>query len=117
MFYGKSVYSIRTMCSVVCFWLGLLLIHLPHTVAAIDPTSKVPQKRNGSGPNCTNVRTLFESRGINSNEVPGEPINGKHQFFSDILEIRIFILIYKSRLSYAPQFLENAFFFAIVIVI
>lgn len=86
VFDRKSVCSIRTMCGFVCLWLGLAIMHLPHTIAVIEPTNGktgvgVPQKRNGNGPNCTNVRTLFESRGINSNEVPVDPINGKWSLF------------------------------------
>lgn len=80
MFDIKSVCSIhgRTMYGVVCLWLGLLLIQLPHSLAVIDQTKvAVPPKRNGTAPNCTNVRSLFESRGINVNDVPLEPINGK----------------------------------------
>ena len=40
----------------------------------------------GGGTNCTNVRTLFDSRGISSVDVPSEPINGKFkkkQFLSN----------------------------------
>lgn len=73
----KSVCSLRTMCSFMCVlcWLGL-------AVAAIDPTSAsikfgVPTKLTGIQPNCTNVRTLFESRGLNLNELPLDPVNGE----------------------------------------
>lgn len=76
MFDIKSVCSIRTICGVVCLSLGLLLMQVPYTSAVLDQKVAVPQKRNGSAPNCTNVRTLLESRGINS-DVPSAPINGK----------------------------------------
>lgn len=80
--------SVRTMCGVVCLWLGLLLMQLPYTLAVIDQTKVgVPTKSNGSGPNCTNVRTLFETRGINSNDVPSEPINGKFLLFEDFYTV------------------------------
>ncbi|XP_037049741.1 glypican-4 [Bradysia coprophila] len=76
MFDIRSVCSIRTMCGIVCLWLGLSLMQLPFTSALADQTKAgVPPKVIGSGPNCTNVRSLFESRGINSNDVPSEAIN------------------------------------------
>lgn len=82
MFDIRSVCSIRTMCGVLCLWLGLSLMQLPFTTALIDQTrAGPPAKVNGNGSNCTNVRSLFESRGINSNEVPSEAINGKSEHF------------------------------------
>lgn len=102
MFDRRSVCSIRTMCGVVCLWLGLFLIQMPYTLAVTDQTKVgVPQKHSGSGPNCTNVRTLFESRGINSNDVPSEPINGKlyclkifTRFTNAFLGLKLFELLY-----------------------
>lgn len=53
-------------------------MQLPLTSAVLDQTKlAVPPKINGSAPNCTNVRSLFETRGINLNEVPSQAINGK----------------------------------------
>lgn len=68
-------------------FMGLLLVAL-QPIAAIElaPVGTAlltPDAITGTGPNCTNVRNLFEKRQISSSEVPNEPINGK-SFLSSI---------------------------------
>lgn len=66
-------------------FMGLLLVAL-QPIAAIElaPVGTALSTPVAiTGPNCTNVRNLFEKRQISSSDVPNEPINGK-SFLSSI---------------------------------
>lgn len=68
--------------------IGLILtawIHMMVMIGAQGPSSTVPTVVQGStvastisnALNCSNVRTLLESRGIATSDIPVSPINGK----------------------------------------
>lgn len=66
-------------------WVMFFSVGLIAGQGTVDVSSTTPTVVQNGGhaptaiasPNCTNVRPLFESRGINSAEIPTEPKNGK----------------------------------------
>lgn len=82
----KSKNRYARMCIPVWLYLGLIMVsQLQDATAATNQTLGL--LANGAGlksipilitpPQCDNVRSLFEKRGISSSDVPNEPINGK----------------------------------------